>query len=173
MSKTTFILIAAFLSIASLKSFGQKLEVNKTDDFTKKSVKETSCETLFTSMTGSAYFRISLTDTIATFDLKYQDGNAVAVVKDEQIMLLLDNGQVITLPCVLDADGCIGCGAKGFIGSGAIGLQTSYSLSKEQISTLKRRKIAEVKIIFATGVIANDVKDKNAEKIQKALNLIM
>lgn len=171
MKKLTLILFT-FLMVLTFKSFGQKLEVNKTDDFTKKSVKQTSWETLFQTFKGMAYFRISVTDTTATFDLKFQNDKMNTGMKGDQLMFAMDNGQVVTLTNLEDAFSCRGCGARGINGSGTLGIQMTFALSKDQIQKLKTGKITKMRIGFTTGAFDEDVKAKNAGKVPAALNLL-
>ena len=58
MKKITLIIFILLTGVIS-KSFGQKIEENHTDDFTGKSIKRTSWESLFSSSDGVAHFRVS------------------------------------------------------------------------------------------------------------------
>jgi hypothetical protein len=170
MKKTALIVMILLAGVIS-KSFGQKLEENKTDDFTGKSVKRSSWETLFTTMTANAYFRISLVADDKTFDLKYQDGSIFSIREDQELMLKLDDGNIITLKNSQTEITCKGCGAKGLNGSGAQGIQVLYPMTKDQANELKAHKILKIRINTVEGSIDNDVKDKNAVKVQACLNL--
>jgi len=166
-------LIALFILFSVIgKSFGQKLEENKTDDFTKKIVKSTSWETLYTTMTANAYFRISVNGDNEFFDLKYQEGKIFSIDKDEELMFKLDNGEIVKVLNLEYKITCEGCGSKGFIGRGAEGIQVSYPLDKETIEKLKGHKVVKVRINITTGFYENEVKDKNAAKITASLNLL-
>ncbi|MDF2432257.1 MAG: hypothetical protein JWP44_1888, partial [Mucilaginibacter sp.] len=93
MKRNTFIILSILIGVG-LKSFGQKLEKSKTDDPAKR----TSWETFYTTMSANAYFRISSVGDTETFDLKYQDGTVFSIMKDDEIIFKLDNGELIKLP---------------------------------------------------------------------------
>lgn len=171
MKKTALIILILLTGIIS-KSFGQKLEENKKDDFTGNMIKRTSWENLFTTMTANAFFRISLDGDNESFDFKYQDGSVFSIDKDQELLLKLDNGDVVTLKNYQYTTTCKGCGARGFTGSSAEGIQVLYLLSKDQITQLKAHKIVKVRINTVEGFFDHDVKDKNAVKIQDCLNLL-
>jgi hypothetical protein len=172
MKKTTLIIILLLLIGITSKSFAQKIEESKKDDFTGKSIKRTSWENLFTTMTANAYFRISIVGDDESFDLKYQDGSPFAIEADQELLLKLDDGEVLTLKNAQSTATCKGCGAKGLSGSGAEGIQVLYPMTKEQAGLLKAHKVVKVRITTLDKTFDGDVKDKNAEKIQACLNLL-
>jgi len=165
-------MVLLILSGLSLKSFGQKLEENKVDDFTKKSVKRTSWETLVSTFSLNAHFRFSLVDGYETFDLKMMRDEVFSIDKDAEVMFMLDNNDVVKVQNLEYAITCKGCGATGFQGSSAEGIQAFYTISKDDIEKMKAHKVLKVRIYTNDGYIDNDVKEKNAVKIMACLNLL-
>jgi len=170
--KKTVLLITTMLTIISLQSFAQKLEENKVDDFTNKSVKRTSWETLYTTFTANAYFRISNIDNTKYFDFKYQNGTVFSIDNGQELMFKLNNGDIVKVVNLNYTLTCTGCGAKGFTGSGAQGIEVSYPISDEQLKELKANKIVKVRFYTNDGYVENDIKDKAAEKIEQSLSLV-
>jgi hypothetical protein len=171
MKKITLILFA-FLIGVTFKSSGQKLEVNKTDDFTKKLVKQTSWESLASTIIVNAHYCFSLTGDVETFNLKLMMDKVFFINQDQQIIFKMDNGDIITLTNNAYSITCTGCGAVGFAGSAAEGLEVSYHLDNDQIAKLKAGKITEVRIFTTTESFDVDIKGKNATKVQASLNLL-
>ena len=173
MKKQTLLLFAILFCIAA-NSFGQKLDENNVDGFTKKSIKRTSWESLFaTAGSGQAHYRFSVVDTSETFDLRYnQNSKIFGISEGLQFMFQLDNGDIVTLINPSFVITCTGCGATGMNGSGAEGIQVFYPISKQQSDKLKAGKVVKVRIYTNDGYIEEDVKDKNAEKITASLNLL-
>lgn len=162
-----------FLGVNQL-TFGQTLEENKIDDFTKNTVKRTSWETLNMSMKFTAYFRISKINEHTYFDLKMGIGlgEIFSIGKDQEIMFKLANDSIVSLPNLEYALTCKGCGAKGYMGSAAQSIQVSYPINIEQIEFLKKEKALKVRVYTNTGYVEDELKDKNALKIKKALSLV-
>jgi hypothetical protein len=170
--KKTILISLVTLAGMTLQSFGQKLDENKTDEFTKNSVKRTSWETLSSSSVANAHFRISLINEYETFDVKLMINKVFSIDKDQELMFKLANGDVVKLQNLKYTITCNGCGATGLAGSEAEGIQVVYPLAKEQIEQLKANKIVKVRIYTNDGYVEDDVKDKNAEKIIKSLQLL-
>jgi len=171
MKTKAFIILAIFATI-SIKSFGQKLEENKKDDFTNAVVKRTSWETLTASLSETAYFRISQINGAESFDLKLMLYKIFYIGKDAELLLKLANGEVVSLKNLEYTITCKGCGAAGFAGSAAEGIQVTYPMSSEQVEKLKANKIVKIRINTSMGDVEDDIKDKRAEKIIKSLGLI-
>jgi hypothetical protein len=172
MKKQTLLILAILFCITA-KSFGQKLEENKVDDFTKSSVKRTSWESFYSSLgSGNAHFRFSLVGDSETFDFRLMRDKVFSIDKDMQIMLKLDNGDIVTLNNLEYTITCNGCGAVGFAGSQAEGIDVRYPIDKEQVAKLKAGKVVKVRVYTGDGYIDQDIKDKNAAKITAALNLL-
>ncbi|MHB8205793.1 hypothetical protein [Mucilaginibacter sp.] len=171
MKKQTLLLLV-ILCCMSAKSFGQKLEENKVDDFTKSAIKRTSWESLYSTMNGNAHFRFSLVNNSETFDFRLMRDKVFSIDKDMQIMFKLDNGDIVTLNNLEFTVTCNGCGATGFVGSQAEGIDVRYPISKEQVEKLKAGKIVKVRVYTGDGYIDQDIKDKIAEKVTASLNLL-
>jgi len=167
MKKNLLITTMIVTSIAG-KSFGQKLEENKTDDH----IKRTSWETLYSAAPVNTHFRFSKINDTETFDLKMMRGDVFSIEKDMEVIFTLDNGDLVKLKNLEYAITCKGCGAVGFNGSGAEGIQTAYPVSKDDLEKLKAHKAVKVRIYAYDGYIDNDIKDQNAAKIMAALNLL-
>jgi hypothetical protein len=166
-------LIALFILILTIgKSFGQKLQENTTDDFTKKSIKRTSWESLTAYDGPNAHFRISVVGDDEIFDFKLMMDKVFAIDEGQTIILKLDNGELVTIKNSAYVITCNGCGAVGFKGSEAEGIETSYPLIKEQIEKLKAHKVVKARISTNDGYFDIDVKDKLAVKLIACLNLL-
>lgn len=164
--------LCILLTVASLRSFAQKLEENKKDEFSNKSIKRTSWETLYKTLTTESHFSFSKVDTSAFIHVKLMIGNVFSIDKDQELMLKLDNGDIVKLLNTKFEVTCEGCGAVGFIGSGAQGLDVAYWIAKDQLDKLKAHKVVKVRIYTNEGYIEQDIKDKNANKITACVNLI-
>ena len=169
-----WVLISTLLFGLSFSLAGQVLEENKVDEFTKHSVKRTSWETLNSSMKFNAYFRISKIDDLIYFDLKMSIGvgEVFSIKKDQELMFKLANDSIVSLPNLEYALTCKGCGAKGYMGSAAHGIQVSYPINIKQIDLLKKEKVIKARVYTSTGYVEDELKDKNALKIKKALSLV-
>jgi len=170
--KKTLLLITLILSVLSLQSFAQKLEENKVDDFTNKSIKKTSWEVLYTTFTANAYFSISSIDRIKYFDFRYQNGSVFSIDNGQELMFKLDNGDILKVQNLKYTLTCTGCGAKGLTGSGTQGIEVSYPFTDEQKEILKAHKVLKIRFYTNDGYVENDIKDKVADKIQQAIKLI-
>jgi hypothetical protein len=90
--RKTALLTFAILFGATLHSFAQKIEENKKDDFTNEVIKKISWETLCSTLSTNAHFRISLVNASEMFDLKVMSDKHFYIDKDQELMLKLDNG---------------------------------------------------------------------------------
>lgn len=171
MKKLTITLIVALIGI-SAKSFGQKLEENEFDKVMNKNVKQTSWETLASNSFVNAHYCFSLIGDDESFKLKLMRDKVFAINENQELIFKLDNGDTIKLANLMHAITCTGCGAVGFAGSGAEGLQVTYPLNKDQITKLKAQKVIAVSIFTVTDSFDIDIKEKNATKLQAALNLL-
>jgi hypothetical protein len=162
-----------FLILITISSFGQKIEENKIDEFTKTSIKRTSWETLNMTMSYTAYFRISLIENIEYFDLKLMiPYKSVSISEGQNIMFMLENNEILTLKNLKTAYSCTGCGARGFSGSAAPGVSISYLINTDQIKLLKANKIKKIRIYTNDGYIENELKDKFDNFIKNSLLII-
>ena len=175
MKKHVILSIVTFIVFGTVSfTYGQKLEVNKVDDFTNNTVKRTSWERITMNMGFTSYFRFSQINANNYFDLKLMlaSGSVFAIDKNQKIMFKLDNGELVTLHNLEYVITCRGCGAKGYIGSDAQGIKTSYPIDKEQFEKIMNNTVVKIRIYTTDGYIENDIKEKNAKKISNALKLI-
>jgi hypothetical protein len=170
MKKYSLIAFIALVAV-SFQAFGQKLEENKKDDFTGKLIKRTSWEQLCWS-NSNGHCRFSLVGDSEFLDLKLMIDKVFSIDKDQDLLLKLANGEIVTLKSQDYQNACLGCGATGLIGKQAEGLQTSYLITPEQVAKLKANKIVEVRIQTTEGYIDDNVKDKYAGKVIALLNLL-
>jgi len=166
------IIICILFCVTSLQVFAQKLEENKKDDFSNKSIKRTSWETLYKTLSTESHFSFSKVDSSAFINVKMMIGKVFSIDKGDELMLKLDNGDIVKLTCIAYEVTCNGCGAVGLIGSQAEGLNVAYWLSKDQLDKLKTHKIVKVRINTTDGYVEQDIKEKNANKIITCINLI-
>lgn len=171
MKKYTF-LTCIFLLAATCQLFAQKLAENKKDEFTNNLIKRTSWESLSSTFSINAHFRISLIDSLETFDLKVMIDKRFSIDKDQELMFKLENGEVVKLQNLEAVRTCQGCGAVGLKGSEAPGIAALYPLNKDQAEKLKTNKVVKVRIYTTEGYLECDVKDKFAQKINAALGLL-
>ncbi|HTK21201.1 MAG TPA: hypothetical protein VL442_16880 [Mucilaginibacter sp.] len=171
MKRKALIIFSVLIGL-TLKTFAQKLEENKKDDFTNAAIKRTSWETLTSSLSETAYFRISQVNGSETFDLKLMLYKIFYIGKDAELSFKLANGEIVTLKNLEYAITCKGCGAAGYSGSAAEGIQVTYPMSSEQVEKLKANKIVKVRIDTSMGYVEDDIKDKRAEKLIKSLGLL-
>ncbi|MDB5274068.1 MAG: hypothetical protein JWO58_2435 [Chitinophagaceae bacterium] len=154
--------------------FGQSLEENQKDAFTKRQIKRTSWETLSMSMDFTAYYRISKIDSTIYFDLKMMiaSGSVFAINKGQEIMFKLTNGEIVKSGSLEYAITCTGCGAKGYVGSAAQGIDISYLLDSTQINLLKNNVVEKVRIYTTDGYVEHIIKSGAYTKLKKSLSLI-
>lgn len=167
MKKKTSLLLLLILIVVI--GFGQKLEENKVDDFTKITIKRTSWEKLTKYY---AHFRISKISDVEYFDLKLLLGKEFSIMEGQDIMFKFDNDEILTLKNSKTTITCTGCGAVGFGGSEGPGISVSYQMNKEQKTLLDTKKIIKVRIYTSDGYTENDVSEKFDNYIKKALTLI-
>ncbi len=153
--------------------FGQKLEENKVDEFTKAFVKRTSWETINFSNNFLAYSRISKIDNIYYLDVKVTLSDAVfSIEKDDKLMIKTVTDSIITIFNLKYQISCTGCGAKGLIGSGLEGIEVSYPIPSEMVLYLLTNKIKALRLYTTDGYVEHDIKDKNAQTFIKQLKLV-
>ena len=154
--------------------YGQTLEENKIDEVTKAFVKRTSWEAITPPFSVTAmYLRISKLDSIVYLDLKYAGtGNLLNIDTGNEFIFVLDNDQTLSIPAREPSAGCTGCGALGPGFGQAPGIQAKYPLGREAIGLLLRHKIKEVRFNSSDGFIDETIQQKNANILEKLLELI-
>ena len=170
----TFLLLTCILTT----SFGQNLEENKVDKFTKKYVKKTTWEKLINKgamSTSTLYTKycISKVDNDKFFELKMIINNtAYSINKGDKMIFLLANDKTIELTAMETQVSSIGAGATGFVGSAGLGTHTIYQLTEENISEFKANIIKSVRIHTSEKYVEDDVSEKLSIAINKCLELI-
>jgi hypothetical protein len=173
------ILILATLIFSTVFCFAQKLEKNEVDEFTGNSVKRTSWEDLVLSNnltdlanTFASKFRISKIDDFYYFDFKLMLSGDFSIEEGQLLMLKLGNDSIVKLSNLEHKTTCLGCGAVGVAGSKFPGISVSYVLSTEQIDELKKHKAVKIRVYKSDGYVEREIKEKNAKKFIKALEII-
>lgn len=167
------ILCVVFVSLFSLCVFSQKLEENKVDEFTKKSIKRTSWEKLMYSTT-TLHARISKVDSLVFFEFKFMDPwkKIFSVKEGSELMFKLDNDEILTLKTIGDTYSSVGAGAIGLNGSGTYGVNLICDLNPKNIEMLSNHKIVKVRFNTSSGYLEYDIKEKYQDVVMKELKLI-
>ena len=160
-----------FLIGTSLSAYGQTLEVDEIDEFTKHRVKKTSYETLYL-WKFTAYCRVAKVEKEERIDLKLMIKGVFSIDKDAEFMFKLDNDEIVTLKNLQYEITCNGCGSNGYLGSQAQGLKTSYGLTAEQHDKLRDHRIVKIRIYTSDGYVEGEIKEKTALTFQNALRLV-
>jgi hypothetical protein len=175
MKKLTLITLVIIFGL-SLKSSAQKLAENKVDDFTKDTIKNTSWETVYATLSTTVYFRVSkISDTTASaeyFNLKIMDGSRFSIDENEEMLFKMDNGDIVTIKNSKYTVTCRGCGSAGVFGTNMEGIDVSYRLPEDVIEKLKAGKVVKIRVHTNAGYYERDIKNRVAEKIQKCLALV-
>lgn len=161
--------------LCSLQGMTQTLVENKTDDFTKATVKRTSWEKLVYQLSKfTCFIRFSKIDTLYYLDVKIMEaGNVFSIDKDSKIMLKLSNDTIYTLNNLAYVISSIGDGAIGFVGSQAMGIETSYiSFSDRTFKQLETFPIKKIRIYTTDGYLETDVLDKFSNLVINSIKLL-
>lgn len=170
--KQFFIVISIIPSIC----FGQKLEENKIDEFTKAYVKKTSWETLNPfgfSNKLYAFTRIRKIDSTYFLDFKVtlRSGSVFSISQGDELMIKTSDS-IIVLSNLKYQISCTGCGVKGFTGSGLEGIEVMYEIPASDVFYLLNNKIKKIRVYTSDGYVEDDIKDKNAEMFVRQLKLV-
>lgn len=95
------------------------------------------------------------------------------VFKDQEVTFILEDGSVLKLKNINNAESCYGCGATGLSGSAADGANIIYALNNEELNQLKNKKIISYKIENNDSLIENELKPKKQEEFRKNLQSIL
>ena len=158
------------VTIITAIGYGQKIEENKVDDFTKNSVIRTSFEVLSRSGFNS-YCRINKINQSYYLQIRVMNGSVLSVRFNSDVMFKMSNDSIISLKVMEGASSCIGCGAIGFLGSASPGIDFQVILTSEEIEQFKSLKVKKVRIYTIDGYIEAEVKEKFSDIIAKELNL--
>lgn len=157
------IALCAFAFLAN----GQKLKVNKIDDFTGKSIKETSREMLFSDgLMDAADFRIRKIDSICFVDIRWGRTGIFSISKDAELILLMKDKSTYTLKSM-----SYEIASRGEYGvyNGNI---TYANPSEFNLKSLENNSIAKVRLYTTDGYADYEVKEKHAENMAKCLKLV-
>jgi len=163
-------LLLTILLLIPLLASSQKIKTNETDEFTGKTVIETSWD-MIAILKYNFFSRVSQIDDTRFLEIKCQTG-ICTVREDHDLMLKLDNGEVITLNPISSEVSCRGCGAKGLSGSEMYGVQLSFVLSPVQYTQLMTRKLVKIRLYTNDGYCESKVPSARAPKLQKQLKLV-
>ena len=165
------------LLLISNISFAQKIEDNKTDDFTKSKIIRTSWEWLSKAgMFKGTFCHVRVSYVSGTYFLEFKTMEALPVVesisKDADVMIKLENDSVVTMNNLEFTLSCAGCGAVGLNGAYAEGLQFSTIIDKDDFDDLIKYKIKKYRIYLSDGYIEMDIDPKRSDIIAKEIKLI-
>lgn len=167
------ILLLLVLASISTPLFSQKIAENKIDEFTGHSVIRTSWEKFAVIDWTTSYFRFSKLDEHFQFDFKKMALRVFAIPEGEKLLFILDDGTVYKLWNLEHTISSKGAGAIGLGGSGAQGVSlTLISQEDPNFNKLISNPIVKVRLYTTDGYVESEVSEKDAKKIQTALNLI-
>ncbi len=168
MNKITLLLLFITTTI-----YCQEIVKNETDDFTGKSIKETSWISLQRSNDYS-YTRFRKIDNTYTFDYKLMyNGQVFSVDKGDKLMFKFLNNEIMELENNEYAITGIGNGATGLIGSSAMGIYLHFMVDESQIKKIADNTIQKVRLYTTDGYIEGEIKEKLYKKFKKQAELIL
>lgn len=168
-------LLLAFSLITSF-SFSQKLKTNEIDEFTGKVRKEASWETLCLNSQDYVHVRTYNYNGHITLDLKHMPSNVkipqYAVEKGAKLMIILEDGTIVTLYNAQHIYSKNGGGSVGAAGSGLPGIDPSYPVEGDELELLKSQPIKKMRLITTIGHIEFELKKGKKEMIKNMLELV-
>lgn len=166
------ILILIIITSANY-TFGQELTKNEVDEFTGKTVKETSWETLNKKSKLYSYVRFRKVDSTIYFVFKMMIGNKVySVDKGEVLYLKFADEEIVKISNSQYQLTTYGAGAVGLIGSKALGVELTCLINQETLSKLEEKTLAKVRVYTSDGYVEAEVKEKQAENFKELAKLI-
>lgn len=154
-------------------TFGQELERDEIDEFTKSHVQTTSWETLTKKYPLYSYARLRKIDSRYIFDVKLMGGSKIfSVDKGKTLFLKLENEDIIEIYNTEYELSNYGDGAIGLIGSQALGVHLKCSINSEQLEKLRKKNLVKIRLYSSIGYREMDIKEKQAEKFMEMMNLI-
>lgn len=157
--------------------YAQSIVENKTDEFTKATVKISSWEKLFMKFEGNStcYFRITEVNHIQYFELKYMTSklksNVYSVQENSELMFKMNNDSIITLNAIKYSISEKGGGAINMAGSSAWGIHIRYSIDKKDVENFKYG-FSKIRLYTTDGYIEEDnIKMDNSLKLYNTLKL--
>jgi hypothetical protein len=166
------ILILIIITSANY-SFGQDLTKNEVDEFTGKTVKETSWQILNKKSALYSYVRFRKVDSTIYFVFKMMIGNTVySVDKGEVLYLKFADEEIIKLSNTQYQLTTYGAGATGLAGSKMLGVELTCIISQEILSKMVEKTLAKVRVYTSDGYVEAEVKEKQAENFMELAKLI-
>jgi len=153
----------------------QKIVENKIDDFTHHKIKRTSWEPLVRNFGGHTIIltRISEVDGNRFLDVRImRDAGPFVIKENGQFMLKTETDSIITLQVLRTEFSCLGCGADGITGSGLQGMNISFPLTANDAKYLSIHLTRKIRVYFFDSYWEEEVKERPAKGLAKALQLI-
>lgn len=166
--------IIYLVAVLPMISRAQKVEENKTDDFTHAKIIRTTWEPIVKKLGGSiiAHVRFSKIDDQEYLNLRVMGGGVTSINEGDKLMLKTDKDSIIALSNLKYQISCSGCGAVGFSGSALQGLDLNFALSPDQRDYLLMHKLIKIRLYMASGYWEEDIKEKHSTTFIDALKLI-
>lgn len=159
--------VVIFMVLATLSAYGQKLKVNKIDEFTGKSVKETNRILLFSDgLMDGADFRIRKIDSVCFLDLRWGRSGIFSVHKDAELIFLMRDKSTYTLRA---AEYEIATRSEYGQYSGNV---IYANIEDLDLKGLEPSVIAKVRLQTPDGYVDYSVKEKNAVNVANAVKLV-
>ena len=167
-------IILIFMIITSANyTFGQLLTKNEVDDFTGKTVEETSWETLNKRAEFYSYARFRKVDNRIYFVFKMMIGNKVySVEKGEVLFLKFADDEIVKISNSKHQLTTYGAGAIGIAGSKMLGVELTSIIDQETLSKLGEKTLVKVRVYTSDGYVDAEVVEKQANKFKKLAKLI-
>jgi len=153
----------------------QTIVEEKVDEFTGNKVRRTSWEFINRVVKSEARFRISQVNDIMTFDLKIilgaGRGEVFSIKEGDELMFLMEGGEVIKLQNIEHQITCMGCGAVGLAGSERMGISVSYLLTKDAFEKLKSGTSVKLRVYTSIGYTEFELNEQQKIRLKTALGL--
>ena len=154
-------------------TFGQKLEKDEIDEFTKSRVQVTSWETLTKKPPLFSYARLRKIDSLYIFDVKLMGGSKVfSVEKGEVLYFKFEDDEIIKIYNTEYELSNYGAGAIGLLGSDALGVYLKCLIDNEQLKKLRNKSLIKIRFYSSNGYREVDVQKKHAEQFMTMMRLI-
>jgi len=168
--------IAAMAMCVQISMFGQKIEKSQIDNFTGEKVVYTSWERIKMGKgaTGenNLLFMFRHENNTNYLHLKWITAEILSVLDDARIMFKFNDNSIITLNSIYSVVASRGGGVNGLSWSNAIGLEAIYKGS-EIGGFAKQLVVTQMRIYTTKGYVDIDLNDKDAQKINRAFQLLL
>lgn len=172
--KKLFLLLT--LSLVTSLCFSQKLKENEIDEFTGKKKMVTSWENLCLNGKDYAFAKVQNYDGYILLHIKHMPSwggtKPYSIDEGDKLMLMLDDGTVVTLYSPEMVFSAIGAGATGLTGSAVEGIYPTYPVNNEDVETLKSQPLKKVRMYTTNGYIEVELKGGKKEMIKNMLELV-